>query len=1764
MAVEIPVYVDIQGAFDRAVQAIPKEIPKLEKVISQHALKMKIDVGGEDMSIRRILTDTTLSANDLERALRAIRRAFDDAVVKNAKSSKTSATVNNLAKAYGLLEQRIKGVYDTNTVAAMRLEDTIAKVTFKIQDLKAKLATLTPGTDQFSKMNYEMMLQQKRLADLTKQHTLYKAGVDASNTSLIRQSSIVRQLTGYFSGLYAVHTVARFVKQIRDVTGELEYQRVALGHILQDVSYGNDLFDRIIEAAKQSPFRITQLVTYTKQFAAYRIEQENLYDTTMRLADISAGLGVDMNRLILAYGQVRAASVLRGQELRQFTEAGIPLVEELAKKFTKLKGEMVSTADVFKLISERAVPFEYIKEIIEEMTDAGGMFYKMQEEQAKTLKGRWEKLKDAYDQALMRLGDSETFQSWNDTVLKILNGVAKNLTGIVRVVNAASIGWITYRIATSNAAKSTVALVGANIKATASMIKMFGVTGTLRAGVVALEMAWKRFVAALSANWVGILLTVGATLVTYFTTFGKKTKEATGELNDMEKAIEKMKDANKEFEYGKGLIASYEELAKKTDRSSKENERMLDTLNELKTTFPELTSKINDDNLSLEQRLQIMRDVVDASHDAAVEEAKNRLNSQKEIIRGLEEDAKAAKLEKEAAQRRLEAAQTAEKIGPVPVSERYGPGTYSSAEDLKNNTIEAAKAAKIAADNYDEVAQNLATAVKEGEALEELINPKKKQKDWDEWQKQIKSLQDSMKEVGDTPVFTDDEIGKFTSVYDLSKKLEKSMKDLTVSIAGMKAMYDAMSDKESDAAKNLSSEIARREKTLQIAKAIKEMLDLTFKSSSSSGYTQDPFIKQMEERIKFMKDFQKGYEDLSKFMTKGTALSKESETMLTRGLSIGLSAEEQRRAAEDLSKWYEDTLNSTFDYLKKNKGVTGSIQEFLSRQITGSSNQDKMLRDFQSLLQSLFDAKTDFDTTQLKKDMEEALKKVSDELKRSETARGFFKNILDLTGDEELAATLSVSVYGGIGDDFKDRMQKQLDGALASLKVSEGFRVNDDIVNAFKDMDFEKIFAIENLPENVEKVVREAYEATQKYNAQIANDYAKLLLKYDDIKQQEVNITNKARKDEADIEKGLQLEIEGIRKKYEADPAKQAEMIKAAEDRARAVKEAVGRQEKLDLSRLEKDYRLFFSSIGTISEEAARRVAANQKKMLTEQFERHEISYSQYVRELSRVNEQLEKYESNTSVFRTYLSGGVDAVASKFKDMASSIRAISNTMEVSGGDRGIFSIDDTSKEYIDKIGSIMGGKAFSTEGVSGRKNVASQLVEAISKISKDSEEFKKNMSAALEAAASGADSFASSFSQGLATAGFWVTNVSTLIKELDEFNNDSLKTPKWLDALASTVTWTLGVAGSEAWDRLANLNEYATSGFEKLSQGNIVGALIDNIKGLVDFWGPNIKKINREIKEQDHLLEDLEYEYSRLDVAMEKAFGSEYIYNYNKQLEVLQAKADAYQKQAELERSKGKKADEETARGYEKSAREVADQIEDMQTQLSEFFSGTDLTSAAEDFANAWIEAYKEFGSTTDAMSEKFNDMIQSMINRSLAAKIMQEMLQPIFDQIDAMSKDGLLATDEIAAIAALAQERIPLINDAMTNLMTSLAAAGLDVRTSTEGFKGISRNIANASEESILGLAAAVNTQNFYMSYVPKISEDVALILESMTGGTVGPKRSKGIETEGEDIIPSVQQMVYDHLPHIDQTLEKFYDLFKSVTTSKTATQNTNYVAIK
>ena len=234
-------------------------------------------------------------------------------------------------------------------------------------------------------------------------------------------SNVMESLGGKLKTVFGLTAIQRYVNEIVKVRKEFELQNRALQAILMDANKANAIWDKTVALAVQSPFTVKQLVTYTKQLAAYRIESDKLYDTTKMLADVSAGLGVDMDRLILAYGQVRAASFLRGTELRQFTEAGIPMLEELAKRFTELEDKTVSVGEVFSRISKRMVSFNDVAEVFKNLTEEGGTFYRMQEIQAETLYGQLSNLRDAMDIMFNEIG-------------KANDGVLKNTVSILRSI----------------------------------------------------------------------------------------------------------------------------------------------------------------------------------------------------------------------------------------------------------------------------------------------------------------------------------------------------------------------------------------------------------------------------------------------------------------------------------------------------------------------------------------------------------------------------------------------------------------------------------------------------------------------------------------------------------------------------------------------------------------------------------------------------------------------------------------------------------------------------------------------------------------------------------------------------------------------------------------------------------------------------------------------------------------------------------------------------------------------------------------------------------------------------------------------------------------------------------------------------------------------------------------------------------------------------------------------------------------------------------
>lgn len=293
-----------------------------------------------------------------------------------------------------------------------------------------------------AKAELDLANARERSANAARRHMTATLNMNGAMNS---QLSIVGQLRNEFLGLYSIYAAQNFLRAVVDIGGELENQKIAMASILQDEGKATTIFNQIKKLAVASPFGVMDLNQYAKQLSAYSIPYNELYDTMKRLADISAGVGVDMGRIILAFGQIKAAKFLKGTELRQLTEANIPMVDKLAERFSKLEGRIVSAGEVLDMISKKKVTFEDVKDVLWELTDDGGMFHNMQEVLSESAKSKWKNLADAID---IMLGDiAESMGSTLKWTAESLTTLAQNWKEVVPFITAATAAFGTYRAA---------------------------------------------------------------------------------------------------------------------------------------------------------------------------------------------------------------------------------------------------------------------------------------------------------------------------------------------------------------------------------------------------------------------------------------------------------------------------------------------------------------------------------------------------------------------------------------------------------------------------------------------------------------------------------------------------------------------------------------------------------------------------------------------------------------------------------------------------------------------------------------------------------------------------------------------------------------------------------------------------------------------------------------------------------------------------------------------------------------------------------------------------------------------------------------------------------------------------------------------------------------------------------------------------------------------------------------------------------------------
>lgn len=450
-----------------------------------------------------------------------------------------------------------------------------------LQEAQAKIVSLNEEKKILSNSTSQADIQ--RIRQINVELARQQAIVDA-NTNSIRNLTrhhrnlmdTAGQLQRKLALLFSVSQIEGYIGKLANVRGEFELQQRSLQAILQNKSQADQIFNKTVQLAVKSPYKIKELVSFTKQLAAYRIESSKLYDTTKRLADVSAGLGVDMGRLILAYGQVKAAAYLRGSEVRQFTEAGINMYGELQRYFQEIKGEAYTTAQIVDMISKRKVTFEDVENIFKRLTDSGGLFYNMQEIQAETLQGKISNLQDSIDVMLNSIGKA------NEGVLKgSIDGARalvenwEKVAAVLQIAVGAFLHIKTTSMIANTSLFKTMSLTFA-YQRSLNATKMQAFFTSLQAGWKETARTLASSVGAISKVLSGAAIFVALnSLMTYFqnsSTHAKRIREITDEqekenalVSKLVNSYNKLKDAESSEKTGSSNGENFEEKKKKLE-----------------------------------------------------------------------------------------------------------------------------------------------------------------------------------------------------------------------------------------------------------------------------------------------------------------------------------------------------------------------------------------------------------------------------------------------------------------------------------------------------------------------------------------------------------------------------------------------------------------------------------------------------------------------------------------------------------------------------------------------------------------------------------------------------------------------------------------------------------------------------------------------------------------------------------------------------------------------------------------------------------------------------------------------------------------------------------------------------------------------------------------------------------------------------------------------------------------------------------------------
>lgn len=1447
--------------------------------------------------------------------------------------------------------------------------------------------------------------QDKSTASIKKQNLEYK-----------RQMNYIERLITRMGVYFGIHQFASMLRSIRETTAEFELQEVALGAIIQDAHDAQVLFSQIQAAAVESPYQIKELVNYTKQLAAYGFEQNELFNTTMKLADISAGLGADMSRIILAVGQISAATVLKGTELRQLTELGIPMVELLAKKFTQLRGEVVSTGEVFEMISDKAVSFKMVEEVLNDLTSAGGMFYDMQRKQAETLAGQWSNLKDSIAIAYDEIGNTGTVRGAMEGVISLLKSMADNWQRTAAVLSGLVTGIATYVAAVKSAAlvealrnrtlADNIKLVRASVTVQPKWVA--AIIGETRAKTLNLAMtkalriarlkevaatnvaskAFWRLTAAMMSNPYAIVIAAIAALGFTIFNMAKNTRTAEESVDDLNESVASLSKLNNSV---KPLVDELDALSSKAEKTADEQKRLNQVTQELANRYPAAISAVKEYGKEVDITAGKVRSLYEAETEAAKKGTEALLEENEKVL-----------VEQKAQYDRLVSAIARGTKTVTTAGGMFGGGvSYETAL-----TSEELSAMKKEMDELGLSIQNTESAIKSAK-IELGLLPSEAQQNIDAfgaWRKELEGFILSYKTADgqDIQFFDDEQIGRFNNLNDALAETVKIRKENTDAVAKYNETLKSTTISE-DTRTRITQEKANAQAHIDTADAIIKHFNAYSLLQEAKGKEDRTPLQVLNEEVSLLEKVYAKYKEFLKYMSSADAKAKTEEYFADTIGSLRFGAAFDTTKLKEILTKYQDAARSLPESDK-------TVLE-LGFKVDDVSWQETL------------------------DDMKDRVAELADAVARSKEAKDFYDKMLGMTGDRQLSADLTMSVYGGVGDDLQKNIKAQLENAFEGVNIKPAF--DGDKIDWSQLNDLVESIPIESKREEARKLVNEGI----KDNARWLQDLYKTYEKFQTYEERRTAVIKR----EEELRKQ-------IRENASLKPEEQEKQIVASRKREQAETLAIDIEE----FKASKDWAKSFEEVENLATPTIERLMEKLKGFM----DLNAVAFAENPEQLRTLMNEYQKL--------------YDAIVERNPFTA---------------------ISDGIKEYVEATQKLTNARqrlAEAAEGTREYADAAEDLADAQDEQQKALAKTQKGFQAA---------------SSAISNLGNLMTELIDIfgIAEDSEFGAFIQDLVKWLGVMATVLGLVASIiAIIEA--ELAPLLAVAAA----------IAAVGAAISWLSDA---KVRKANREIEKQEELLKRLSRSYEKLEKAAESAFGTEYIDNYRERLELLQAEAEAYAKQIEAEQSKGKDKDDEAIDDYEEARQETLDKLDEAQKEIAERMLGTDLGSAARDFADAWLEAYKEFGNTSDAIGKKFEEMIDNMLVESAIAGVMKTALEPVFNLMKGMDIYDEDWIKNFNDTVAKAKENALVGSELVAN---ALEQGGILSREMGENLSGISKDIATASEESILGLAAGINTQNFYISQIHAAVLRMEMLMQS--GGT-------GVNIQ--DLV-TIQNQHLAHLPNI------------------------------